>query len=239
LIYSSEQEPFINYYYANKTREDAMKKLVVIILLSLPLTSGCAMETKTQKGGAYGAAGGAVAGALLGQAIGRDTEGTLWGAAIGAALGGATGAGVGRMMDNQERDMRAALAASEDAAVRREGDLLAITLKGDVTFDTNSTTVKPGLYQELDRIGGIMVQYPETLIRVEGHTDNVGSDSFNQDLSERRAASVRDQLVKRGVDYNRMQVVGFGESMPVATNDTEAGRQMNRRVELKVAPKNY
>jgi len=216
-----------------------MKKILALSLISLLLTTGCAMETKTQKGGAYGAAGGAVAGALLGQAIGRDTEGTLWGAAIGAALGGAAGAGVGRMMDNQERDMRNALAASDAAAVRREGDLLAITLKGDVTFDTNSTTVKPGLYKELDRIADVMVRYPDTLIQIGGHTDNTGSEKYNQDLSERRAANVRNLLAQRGVDYNRMQVIGYGESMPVATNNTEAGRQMNRRVEIKVAPKNY
>ncbi len=214
-----------------------MKKLIALFLLALLLTGGCAMETKTQKGGAYGAAGGAVAGALLGQAIGRDTEGTLWGAAIGAALGGAAGAGVGRMMDNQERDMRNALAASDAAAMRREGNLLAITLKGDLTFDTDSTTVKPGMYKELDRIADVMVQYPDTLIRIEGYTDSTGTESYNQELSQRRAANVRNLLAQRGVNYNRMEVVGYGESMPVATNETEAGRQMNRRVEIKIAPK--
>jgi len=214
-----------------------MKNIIALSLLAILLTGGCAMETNTQKGGTYGAAGGAVAGALLGQAIGRDTEGTLWGAAIGAALGGAAGAGVGKMMDNQERDMRKAVADSDAAAVRREGNLLAITLKGDLTFDTDSTTVKPGLYPELDRIANVMVQYPDTLIRIEGYTDSTGSESYNQDLSERRAANVRNLLAQRGVDYNRMQIVGYGESMPVASNDTEAGRRMNRRVEIKVAPK--
>ena len=213
-----------------------MKKALCLIFSITLLMSGCAMQTKTQKGTAIGAAGGAVAGALLGQAIGRDTEATLWGAAIGAALGGGTGAGVGRMMDNQERDMREALAASEAASVKREGNLLAIVLKGDLTFDTDSTTVKPGLHSELDRIAKVMVNYPQTLIRVEGHTDSVGSDAYNQDLSERRAGNVRNLLAQRGISINRMQVIGYGESMPVANNQTEAGRQMNRRVEIKVAP---
>ena len=213
-----------------------MKNAICLILFLALLLSGCAMQTKTQKGAAYGAAGGAVAGALLGQAIGRDSEATLWGAAIGAAVGGGTGAGVGRMMDNQERDMRQALAASEAASVRREGNLLAIVLKGDLTFDTDSTTVKPGLHRELDRIANVMVEYPQTLIRIEGHTDSVGSDSYNQDLSERRAGNVRNLLVQRGVDFGKMEVVGYGESMPVANNQTESGRQMNRRVEIKVAP---
>lgn len=213
-----------------------MKKTICAALLLTLIFSGCAMQTKTEKGATFGAAGGAVAGAILGQAIGRDTEATLWGTAIGAALGGATGAGVGRMMDVQEQEMRQALADSEAAAVRREGNLLTIALKGDLTFETDSTTVKPGLHKELDRIANVMVQYPQTLIRVEGHTDNSGSEEHNQDLSERRAGNVRNLLVMRGVAFDRIEVIGYGEALPVAANRTESGRQMNRRVEIKVAP---
>ena len=214
-----------------KKFKDASLLVFIFVLVA------CATpQTKTEKGAVYGAAGGAAAGAIIGQVIGRDTQGTLWGAAIGAAVGGLGGAGVGRMMDNQERDMREALAASEAAAIRREGNLLAVTFKGDVTFDTNSTVVKPGLYTEIDRVAGVLTRYPETLIRVEGHTDSVGSEEYNMDLSFRRANSVRDLLVQRGVNISRIQTVGFGETMPVATNATEAGRQLNRRVEIKVAP---
>jgi len=97
------------------------------------------------------------------QVIGRDTKATLIGAAIGAAIGGLGGAGVGKMMDNQERDMREALAASEAASLQREGNLIAISLKGDVTFDTDSTVVRPGLYSEIDRIANVLVQYQQTL----------------------------------------------------------------------------
>jgi outer membrane protein OmpA-like peptidoglycan-associated protein len=198
-----------------------MGKLKILSLLFILLFTACATpQTKTQKGAIYGAAGGAAAGAIIGQVIGRDTQSTLWGAAIGAAVGGLGGAGVGRMMDNQERDMREALAASEAAAIRREGNLLALTFKGDVTFDTNSTVVKPGLYAELDRVAGVLTRYPETLIRVEGHTDSVGTEKYNMDLSFRRANSVRDLLVQRGVSIQRIETVGFGETMPVATNDT-------------------
>lgn len=215
-----------------------MKIIKVAGLLAIvTVIAACAApQTKTQKGAVYGTAGGAAAGAIIGQVIGKDTESTLWGAAIGAAVGGLGGAGVGRMMDNQERDMREALAASEAAAIRREGDLLAVTFKGDVTFDTNSTVVKPGLYNEIDRVAGVLTRYPQTLIRVEGHTDSVGSDPYNMDLSSRRANSVRDLLVQRGVSFNRIQTIGYGETMPVATNATEAGRQLNRRVEIKIAP---
>ena len=211
-------------------------KIARLLVLVFFLVACAAPQTKTQKGGLYGAAGGAAAGAIIGQVIGGHTKSTLWGAAIGAAIGGLGGAGVGKMMDNQEREMREALAASEAAAIRREGNLLAVTFRGDVTFDTNSTVVKPGLYTEIDRVAGVLSGYPETLIRVEGHTDSVGSEEYNMDLSFRRTNSVRDLLVQRGVNISRIETVGFGETKPVATNATEAGRQLNRRVEIKVAP---
>lgn len=215
-----------------------MRKIRIFVLLFMIIVlAACAgPQTKTQKGGLYGAAGGAAAGAIIGQVIGRDTQSTLWGAAIGAAVGGLGGAGVGKMMDNQEKEMREALAASDAAAIRREGNLLEVTFKGDVTFDTNSTVVKPGLYAEIDRVAGVLSRYPTTLIRVEGHTDSIGTDQYNMDLSFRRANSVRDLLAQRGVASDRIQTVGYGETMPVATNATEAGRQLNRRVEIKIAP---
>ena len=211
-----------------------LKSLIVFSCIAV-LTS-CATESKTQKGALIGAGGGAVAGAVLGQVIGRDTKATLTGAAIGAAVGGLGGAGVGKMMDKQEQDMRQALAASEAASIRREGNLIAISLKGDVTFDTNSSVVRPGLYSEIDRISQILIQYPETLIRVEGHTDSVGSEAYNMDLSARRATAVKNLIVQRGVDPSRIETMAFGESSPIASNDTEAGRMQNRRVEIKVAP---
>ncbi|BBO87119.1 OmpA family protein [Desulfosarcina ovata] len=214
-----------------------MKKVILIGVLGMFVLSGCATpQTNTGKGAAYGAAGGAIAGALLGQAIGGDTEGTLVGAAAGAAVGAAAGAGVGKMMDNQEAEMRNALAASEAAAVQREGELLAITLKGDVSFDTGSDIVRPALYNELDRIAQIMIKYPQTTIVVEGHTDSVGSEAFNQQLSERRAGNVKNLLVQRGVQAYRINSIGYGESRPVANNATPEGRQMNRRVEIRINP---
>lgn len=215
-----------------------MKKYLMGSIVFIFVLASCTTpQTKTQKGAVYGSAGGAAAGAIVGQAIGRDTQSTLWGAAIGAAIGGLGGAGVGRMMDNQERDLREALAASNAAAVEREGNLLAVTFKGDVTFDTNSTTLRPGLYSEIDRVANILQQYPDTLIRVEGHTDSVGTEQYNMDLSIRRSYAVRDLMVERGVSSSRIQTIGFGESMPVASNESEAGRQRNRRVEIKIAPK--
>ena len=213
-----------------------MEKTVSAIICILLLLGCAAPQTRTEKGGVYGAAGGAAAGAILGQVIGHNTKSTLIGAAIGAALGGAGGYGAGKMMDNQERDMRNAVATSEAASVSREGNLLALTFKGDVTFDTNSSVVRPGLISEIDRVARILNQYPNTVIRVEGHTDSKGSAAYNTDLSDRRANAVKNLLIQRGVSTSRIETVGFGETMPVATNDTEAGRQKNRRVEVKIAP---
>jgi outer membrane protein OmpA-like peptidoglycan-associated protein len=221
------------------SKHHGMKKFILLGTALLFLSASCAPANKTQKGALVGAGGGAVAGALIGGLIGKDTKGSLIGAAIGAAVGGAAGAGVGRMMDNQERDMRQALANSDAAAVRREGDLLAVTLKGDVTFDYDSAVVKPGAYSEIDRIANVMRQYPDTYIQVEGHTDSTGSEEYNLELSARRAVAVKNLLVQKGVSPSRIETVTFGESRPIATNETEAGRQMNRRVEIKIAPKNY
>ena len=207
-----------------------------IILFCLSVLTTCTLQTKTQKGGTYGAAGGAVAGALIGQVIGGDTEATLIGAAIGAAVGGAGGAAVGHMMDKQEEEMRQALADSEAAAIRREGNLLAISLRADVTFDTDSSVVKPGLYSEIDRIANILIKYPQTVIQVEGHTDSTGTESYNLELSARRAEAVKNLLVQRGVDLSRILTIAFGESAPIASNETDYGRAQNRRVEIKVAP---
>jgi outer membrane protein OmpA-like peptidoglycan-associated protein len=216
-----------------------MKNVSVSVFLCLVLLAGCAApetQTKTQKGAIYGAAGGAAAGAIVGQVISHDTKGTLIGAAIGAAVGGLGGAGVGKMMDDQERDIRKAVASSEAASVSREGNLLAVTFKGDVTFDTNSTVLRPGLQSEINRVAGVLNQYPNTLVRVEGHTDSKGTDAYNMDLSNRRAMAVKNLLVQRGIADSRIEAVGYGETLPVATNDTEAGRQRNRRVEIKIAP---
>lgn len=217
-----------------------MNKKRISVFLCILFLAGCAApQTKTQKGAVYGTAGGAAAGAVIGQIISHDTRGTLIGAAIGAAVGGLGGAGIGHMMDKQEKEMRDSLATSEAAAVSREGNLLAVTFKGDVTFDTNSSEVRPGLYSEINRVAGVLTQYPDTLIRVEGHTDSKGSSEYNMNLSLRRADAVKMLLIQRGVAESRIEEVGYGETMPVATNDTEVGRQMNRRVEIKIAPQTH
>ena len=215
-----------------------MKKVYIFgLITTLLLSGGCAAtQTNMGSGAAYGTAGGAAAGAILGQIIGGNTKSTLIGTAAGAVIGGLAGTGIGAMMDRQENDMRQALSRSEAIAIQREGNALALTFKSDFTFSVNSSSIRPGLYTEIDRIAQVLSSYPQTTIVVTGHTDSSGSESYNQQLSERRAQSVKNALVQRGIAAERIQAIGYGESAPIADNNTESGRQKNRRVEVRINP---
>jgi outer membrane protein OmpA-like peptidoglycan-associated protein len=216
-----------------------VNKIAAALVLGAFAVAGCAQPmTKTQKGAAYGTGIGAAVGAGLGQAIGGDTKGTLIGAGIGAAVGGLAGAGVGRYMENQEAALQQNFAASESASIRRDADVLAVTFKSDVLFDSGSSTLKAGAYQEINRVSQVLTQYPETRIMVAGHTDSDGSEAFNQDLSIRRAEAVRNALVSQGVSAARITTVGYGETQPIADNNTAAGKQLNRRVIVTIVPQN-
>lgn len=214
------------------------RHLFITSLTALTLVAaGCAApQTRTQKGAIYGTGIGAAAGAGLGQAIGRSTESTLIGAGIGAAVGGLAGGTIGRYMDNQEAAMRQNLAGVEGASIQRSANVLAVTFKSDIMFDTNSSVVKSGAFDEINRVARVLNQYPETTMRIAGHTDSTGAETYNQQLSERRAEAVKQALAGQGVSPARMTAVGFGESQPIADNNTEAGRQMNRRVTITIAP---
>jgi outer membrane protein OmpA-like peptidoglycan-associated protein len=168
---------------------------------------------------------------VLGQAIGRNTQATLIGAGIGAALGGVAGNQIGRYMDLQEQELRNAVAATEAASIRREQDILRATFKGEAFFDLNSTALKPGGYAELERVARVLNKYPQTIIEIGGHTDSTGTAEYNQQLSVKRAESVKDALVQNGVAPERMQTVGYGESRPISSDHA-----MNRRVEIVIVP---
>jgi len=213
-----------------------IKRMSILVLATLTLWGCAAPQNNTQKGALYGTGIGAAVGAGLGQAIGGDTKGTLIGAGIGAALGGVAGGSIGRYMDNQEAALRQQFAASDAVNVQRNADLLAVTFKSDVLFDVNSATLKPGAYTEINRVAKVLIEYPQTTIQIAGHTDSSGSETYNQTLSERRAMSVQNALSGQGVDASRMQVIGYGEGQPIADNSTEAGRQLNRRVVVTIAP---
>jgi outer membrane protein OmpA-like peptidoglycan-associated protein len=139
-------------------------------------------------------------------------------------------------MDNQEAELRQQLAASEAVNIQRNADMLALTFKSDLMFDIDSAAIKPGLQNEINRVSQVLVQYPQTNIMVAGHTDSSGSEAYNQELSERRATSVKTALLYQGVMASRVTTVGYGETQPVADNSTSGGRQMNRRVVITIMP---
>jgi outer membrane protein OmpA-like peptidoglycan-associated protein len=192
-----------------------MKKIIICLGILILVTSGCATENKTQKGALIGTGVGAAVGAGLGQAIGRSTSSTLIGAAAGAVAGGLTGGAIGNYMDKQEASMRQSLANVEGASIQRNMDMLAVTFKSDVLFAVNSSSLKPGAFDELDRVAKVLNQYPQTNIIISGHTDSTGTEEYNQKLSERRADVVKNALAGMGVNPSRMTAIGCGEK-PVA-----------------------
>lgn len=177
---------------------------------------------KTAKGAGIGAAAGAAIALLRGK---RQADDILAGAAIGAVIGG----GVGAYMDHQEEK----LTRIPGTSVEKIGDnTLLVRFNSDVLFATNSSQVDPTGQSTLDSVARVFVEYDKTAVIVQGHTDSTGTEAYNQSLSERRADAVRNHLIARGVAAARIAAIGYGESYPVASNDTAAGRQMNRRVDI-------
>lgn len=195
--------------------------------------------TRTVNKTAVGAAVGAVAGGVLGNQLdddGNRDRGTITGAAVGAAAG----AGVGYLFDRQERELRQAVAdervAREVEVERVRDDLLKLTLANEVSFDYDSAAVKPTFRPTLEKLADVLSKYDRNSVTIVGHTDSTGSEAYNQTLSERRAASVQSELINLGVPSGMLAATGRGEAEPRATNATEAGRQLNRRVEIFVQP---
>lgn len=214
-----------------------MQRVAIVILVVALALAGCAEPmSKTQRGTAIGAGTGAAVGAGLGQLIGGDTRSTLLGAGVGAALGGVTGGVFSNYMEKQEQEMRQSLADVEGASIQRDAQNLAITFRSDLLFDVDSAVVKPGGYDELKRVADVLNAYPQTRLQIAGHTDSTGSEEYNQLLSERRAEAVKGILAGYQVAPQRMRTIGFGESKPVASNDTLSGRQLNRRVLITIEP---
>lgn len=214
-----------------------MKRVLVVMSLLALVMAGCAAPAnKTQQGTMVGTGVGAAVGAGLGQAIGGNTKSTLIGAGIGALVGGIAGNRIGAYMDAQEQMLRQELAAVEGANIQRNADTLALTFKAETLFDVNSAQLKAGAYDELFRVSKVLNQYPQTTLLIAGHTDSTGTEQYNQQLSERRAEVVKNALAGDGVNPSRIRTIGFGESKPIADNATEAGRQLNRRVEITIEP---
>ncbi|MFZ2633974.1 MAG: OmpA family protein [Desulfosalsimonadaceae bacterium] len=207
---------------------------IILLAICLMAAFSCASwegASKQTKGTAVGAGVGAAVGAGAGQAIKGNRRGTLYGAAIGAVIGGIAGNQIGSYMDRQEQALRNVAEESDAMSVRRDQNVIVATFKSDLMFDLNSATLKPGAHSEIDNVANILMDYPETRLRVGGHTDQSGTEAYNQQLSERRAMTVKNVLIQRGVADYRIDAIGFGESMPISSNAA-----MNRRVEIRIIP---
>ncbi len=218
-----------------------MKK-ALILAAAAAMIVGCSTNPYTGErrasraatSGAGGAAAGAAAGAIIGAATGG---GAGKGAAIGAAAGAAIGVGIGVYQDRQQAKLRERLLNS-GVQIQRDpnNDNLYLIMPSDVTFAVNQSDINPGFYETLNSVALVFAEYNKTTITVEGHADATGSDSYNMQLSQRRAMSVLNYLSAQGVAAGRMQAIGYGESAPIADNATESGRALNRRVRIVIDP---
>lgn len=216
-----------------------MKKTILAFAVATVGLGGCMTydpytgEEKTSsatKGSIIGALGGAAIGAATSSKSDRG-KGALIGAAGGAAIGG----GIGYYMDKQEAQLRRKLEGS-GVRVVRNGDQIELIMPGNITFDLNQSSIKPSFTDTLESVSLVLKEFDKTIIQIEGHTDSSGSQSYNQLLSEQRAASVRDFLLNQNIAPKRTRAVGYGERYPIASNDSAAGREQNRRVELTLVP---
>jgi len=217
----------------------ALLALSIVVVLA-----GCAKDpygssrpmTETEKGLGIGAASGAAAGAIIGSLSGDAGKGALIGAVGGALAGGL----VGNYMEQQRKDFERALAdeiARGDIRVEKlPDDRLLVGMTSATTFDVDSADIKPGFYSTMDKISGIVNKYGKTSLVIAGHTDDTGSDDYNLALSRRRANAVESYLMADQVSPARLTSTGYGEARPIAPNDTETGRTLNRRVEITIIP---
>ncbi len=218
-----------------------MNKIFFLIMMVGVLLSGCKSAqkgqsdgnkktsmNKTQKGAVIGASSGAVIGGI----VGNRSKNTALGAILGAAVGGSIGAVIGNKMDRQAKKMEEDLEGT--ARVERVGEGIKLTFDSQLLFDFNKSGLKEANKSDLKKFAETLKEYPETDLLVVGHTDNVGSNSFNQNLSRKRASAVTNYLESLGIYSGRLETMGKGESQPVSSNDTDENRAQNRRVEIAI-----
>lgn len=196
------------------------------LLVAGPLT-GCASLNNKERGVLIGAGTGAAAGGV----IGNQTGSTARGAIIGAVLGGAAGAIIGHQMDQQAKELQQNVPG---ATIARVGEGIVVTFDSGLLYDFDSDAVKSTARSNLQNLASSLDKYPNTIVMLVGHTDSMGDDSYNMTLSQRRARAAANVLAEYGVDRTRLQTQGRGESEPIASNESEAGRSENRRVEVAI-----
>ncbi len=209
------------------TRVRSLTTFAALVAVTGTSLTGCASLSQTERGATVGAAGGAAVGAIIGRQIGS----TARGAVIGAVVGGAAGAVIGRRMDQQAEELAASIPG---ARVERVGEGIVVTFESGLLFPFDSEQLLPAGVDNMNNLGASLQRYPDTEVLIIGHTDGVGTAQYNQGLSERRASSAANVLSGYGVPRDRIQTLGRGLTEPIADNDTEWGRQQNRRVEVVI-----
>lgn len=214
---------------------------LVTALAGAMLLTSCATYTgqtndpndpnRTQRGALIGAAVGAVAGLLSGDDATERRQRAL----VGAGVGGLAGGAIGAYQDRQEAALRSRMAGT-GVDVVRQGDNITLNMPSNITFGFDSSNLAPRFYPVLDGVASTLAEYNQTIVEVAGHTDNVGTDAYNQTLSVQRANAVGNYLMGKGLNRERFIITGAGESRPIASNATEAGRAQNRRVEITLVP---
>ena len=207
--------------------------LAMVVSSSAFAADNATRRDKTAKGAAIGGVAGAIAGAIIHN--NRGSGNAKRGAVIGGVVGAATGGIIGAMMDKQERELRQIEGID---VTRTDEDELRVTVRNEILFDFNSAGLRSASRDELREMADVFNKYNDTTIAVQGHTDSVGSDSYNQRLSERRANAVSGYLEDLGVRSSRIDAYGHGESQPKSSNSSASGRQQNRRVEIYVRANN-
>ena len=205
----------------------SMMAALTVVTLGTSGLAGCASLNQTERGAILGAAGGAAVGAVIGRQVGSTARGAI----IGAAVGGAAGAVIGRQMDRQAEELAATIPG---ATVQRVGEGIAVTFESGLLFPFNSTDLNPAGRTNLQNLANSLRSYPETEVLIVGHTDDVGSDAYNQTLSLGRADAAANVLASYGVPRDRIQTAGRGESEPIAANSDPNGQAQNRRVEVAI-----
>jgi len=213
-------------------------KIIPVALVALIGLSACTdpgrIGSEDTRNRDSGAVIGGIAGGVLGALIGGSEEEKRRGALIGAAVGAGAGAAIGNNLDQQEAELRESLA--NETSIVNTGSELVVTLPQDVLFAVDSASLRPDLEADIRALGASLNRYPNSFVDIVGHTDNTGDASYNLDLSQRRANTVRNVLISTGVNGGRLNAIGAGENSPVATNLSPEGRAKNRRVEFVIRP---
>ena len=203
-----------------------------IFLCGALILSSCG-ASNTVKGGGIGTGAGAAVGAGVGAIIGGG-KGAAWGAGIGAVLGGTAGAIIGNKMDKQKAELESIEGAQVESV--NNGEAIKVTFESGILFASNSSTLNSASRTSLDKFATSLQNNPDTDVKIYGHTDSSGSDAINNPLSQRRAESVYNYLLSKGISGNRIVSQGFGSTQPVSDNSKAAGRTQNRRVEVYILP---